>query len=139
VAGASLIGTTLPGATFPVELGKVRELARAVGAEPDGKGRPDVPLTFTVTLTHWLEGELGGLEALGLDLRRLLHGDVTWEYAAPVGVGDVLTATRTVTDVTTKAGRRGGEMTLVTLETVFTNQDGVRVVTMRDTLIERAA
>ena len=55
---------------------------------------------------------------------------------APVAVGDELTATRRVTAVSRRAGKRGGEMTFVTVETEFVNQDGALAVRQEDTLIE---
>lgn len=74
--------------------------------------------------------------ALGLDLRRVLHGECGWEYFAPVLVGDELTETRRVSNVTSRQGKRGGTMTMVTIETDFTNQRDELVVRQTDILIE---
>ncbi|MEX2195917.1 MAG: MaoC family dehydratase N-terminal domain-containing protein [Thermoleophilaceae bacterium] len=144
----SLIGKDLGGASFPVERGKVRELVRALGdddpvytdleaARAAGFERIPVPPTFTVTLTHWLGADMG-FGALGLDLERVLHGESSWEYLAPVYVGDQLTASRRVSDVTTREGKRGGTMAFITLATEFGNGDGKTVIRQKDLIIERA-
>jgi acyl dehydratase len=92
-----------------------------------------------VLAAHWRrEGALTGAQALGLDVARLLHGEASWEYLVPVRAGDELAGTARVVDVTTREGRRGGTMTLITIETAFTNQDGAVAVIRRDTLIETA-
>lgn len=143
-----LVGLQLAGATLFVERGKVRELALALGeddpvfrdeaaARAAGFERIPAPPTFTTTIAHWLGADMG-IGELGLDLRRLLHGEASWEYLAPVYVGDELRAERCVTDVTTRDGKRGGTMTLVTVTTDFINQDGTTVIRHRDLLIETA-
>ncbi len=76
------------------------------------------------------------IAALGLDLRRVLHGECRWEYFEPVLVGDELTETRRVSDVTRREGKRGGTMTMITIETDFTNQRDELVVRQTDVLIE---
>jgi acyl dehydratase len=78
-------------------------------------------------------------ETLDLDLRRVLHGESTWEYLAPVSVGDQLAARRRIVDVTTRPGKRGGEMTLVTFEIDFVNQNGDTVLRERDVVIQTGA
>ncbi|SHT82335.1 acyl dehydratase [Mycobacteroides abscessus subsp. abscessus] len=51
-------------------------------------------------------------------------------------VGDELTETRRVSNVTSREGKRGGIMTIVTIETDFTNQRDELVVRQTDVLIE---
>lgn len=138
------LGTT----RFPVEGSKVREFARALddrdpvytdadAARAAGFDAVPVPPTFVVSAMHWRdedEDELGG--ALGLDMRRVLHGECGWEYHGPIIVGDELTATRRICNVENRQGRRGGAMTLVTTETDVTNQRGELVVRQTDVFIE---
>lgn len=89
---------------------------------------------------HWREdGALSAALALGADLERLLHGEAAWEYVRPIRAGDELTATTRVGEITTREGKRGGTMTLATIETVYVNQRGDRVARRRDTLIETGA
>ncbi|HMJ36697.1 MAG TPA: MaoC family dehydratase N-terminal domain-containing protein [Baekduia sp.] len=142
------VGQDLGSVRFPIERGKLAELARAFH-EPDGlwhdpdaatqAGLGDVPVppTVTVLADHWREhGALEHAIALAADLDRLLHGEASWEYLAPVRLGDELTARSHVTDLTTREGRRGGAMTLVSIETTFHNQRDELVVRRQDTLIE---
>jgi acyl dehydratase len=89
-------------------------------------------------MNHWRSGGVGGLaEAVGADLSRVLHGEAAWEYLVPVRMGDTLTARQKVTDVIQHQGKRGGTMTLVKIDTEFTNQRGELAVRRTDTLIER--
>jgi acyl dehydratase len=89
---------------------------------------------------HWRERDDDRMvEELGLDVARVLHGQVSWTYLAPVHVGDELHGVRRVTDVATKQGSRGGTMTIVSMETEYTNQHGTVVLRQADKLIERGA
>lgn len=147
-----LVGRDLGAVTFPVERSKLRELARALGdddpvwhdpavaAQAGFEGGVPTPPTVTTLAAHWTPGGLVGhaLE-LGMDVERLLHGEAAWTFEGPVRLGDELTATTTVADVSRRAGRRGGAMTFVVLETTFVNQRGERVARLRDTWIETAA
>jgi acyl dehydratase len=146
MAEDSLTGRDLGTMTFPVDRSKVREFARALG-DPDpvytevdaarAAGFSDIPVppTFVVSSAHWRE-EDNMVATLGLDLRRVLHGECGWEYHGPVVVGDELTASRRVSGVSTREGRRGGTMTMVSIETDFTNQRGELVVRQTDVLVE---
>ena len=132
MADDSLTGRGLGTMTFPVDRSKVREFARSLG-DPDpvytdveaarAAGFTDIPVppTFVVSSAHWRD-EDNMVATLGLDLRRVLHGECGWEYLGPVVVGDELTASRRVSHVGTREGRRGGTMTMVSIETDFTNQ-----------------
>jgi acyl dehydratase len=127
-----------------VELGKIREFARAVkddnplffDAERARRELGGVmpPPTFSLTIALWDDG--GGRPPLQLDLRRLLHGEQEFEYLKPIFAGDVLTATTRIADVFEKTGSRGGTMKFVVLESDFVNQKGERVLRSRSTLIE---
>ena len=146
MAEDSLTGRDLGTMTFPVDRSKVREFARALG-DPDpvytdvdaarAAGFSDIPVppTFVVSSAHWRE-EDNMVATLGLDLRRVLHGECGWEYHGPVVVGDELTASRRVSGVSTREGRRGGTMTMVSIETDFTTQRGELVVRQTDVLVE---
>ena len=60
------------------------------------------------------------LEALNMDLPKILHGEQKFIYHAPVVVGDVLTFRSEIADVVQK---KGGAMTLITVTTKVTNQN----------------
>lgn len=147
---ASIAGTQLAEVTFPVDRSKLAELGRAFG-DPDPvwhdpeaaaaagfDGVPSFP-TVTVLADHWRQGGVAGLvDAIGMDLAKVLHGEAEWNYFVPVRAGDVLTMVATVADVTTREGKRGGAMTLVKVDSDFTNQRGELAVRRTDTLIERS-
>lgn len=146
IAGAD-IGTV----RFPVDRSKLAELARAFGdddpvwydaAAATAAGFDGIPVlpTTTVIADHWRPGGATAMiDAIGADLPRVLHGEASWEYLAPLRAGAELTATQRVDSVTTKEGRRGGSMTLVQLVTDFADEQGTLVVRRRDTLIEKGA
>ena len=138
----TLIGQWGPEGTLRVEVGKIREFARAVkDPKPEylAPPQPLAPPTFLMTIAHWL-GDLGATRsAVKLDYRRLLHGEQEFEYHRPIRPGDVLCARSRTKDVFEKPGKRGGQMVFVVGETEFTNQRGEVVAYMRNTLIETAA
>ena len=135
----SLIGVWGPEGTMRVELGKVREFARAVKDDNPvyrDQARSLAPPTFLMTIAHWL-GDLGQTRsAVKLDYRRLLHGEQEFEYVRPIRPGDVLTFRSRTKDVFEKAGKRGGTMLFIIGETEFTNQHGEVVAYTRNTAIE---
>jgi acyl dehydratase len=78
------------------------------------------------------------MEKLGVDIARIVVGEVGWTYHRVAVVGDVLEGRRVVTGVRRREGRSGGTMTMVDMETVWRDGAGPAVVTQRETLIERA-
>jgi len=137
MADRSLIGKPLDEFPLPVDRSKVREFARALFDDDPVYERRDAraPLTFSAASMHFRD-DLQVFDDLGLDLRRVLHGETTWEYLAPVTVGDELVAHRRIADIATRPGKRGGDMTLVTFEIEFVNQRGETVMRERDVIIE---
>ncbi len=135
----SLIGQWGPEGTMRIELGKIREFARAVkDANPSYSDEKTcvAPPTFLMTIAHWL-GDLGQTRsAVKLDYRRLLHGEQDFEYLHPIRPGDVLTFRSRTKDVFEKDGKRGGKMLFIIGETEFRNQHGEVVAYSRNTAIE---
>ena len=120
-----MIGTVVDEFSFGVEAGKVREFARAIHDSSDR-----VPLTFTAVAAHHRDAR-AAVEKLGLDIARVVVGEVEWEYARPLVVGDELRGRRVVAGV-----RERGPMTFVTLETEFRDAGGEVAVRQREVLIE---
>jgi len=127
-----------------IERGKIREFAKAIKdddplyfdeefAQREAGGIMP-PVTFLQTMAHWDDG--GGRIRPPMDLKRTLHGEQEFELCRPIHVGDVLTARTRVADLYEKAGRRGGTMTFVVMETDFTNQRGELVARARQVGIE---
>lgn len=148
----SMIGTSVRTAEgLRIEAGKVAEFAAAIGdgdpiyrdvalARERGFENVPAPLTFTRTAEfpryrpqEFVEPRGFGLE---LDPTTTLHGEESYEYHAPAVVGDVLSATATLTDVRRHEGERGGEMTFADIEQVFEDRTGRPIVTVRSTYIE---
>ena len=135
---------------LPIERGKVREFALAVGADNPIffdieaarlHGLPDIvaPPTFTVTQIWQVsreerEAKLGA----NLDYARVLHGEQEFVYQRLPFAGEVLTGTMTISKDFTKEGKRGGAMRFVTYESRFTDAAGEEVLTAQYTLIETA-
>ena len=135
---------------LPVERGKVREFALAVGEDnpmlldPEEarlQGFPDVlaPPTFAVTQIWQVpreerEARLGA----NLDYERVLHGEQEFVYRRLPVAGEVLKGTMRISKDFTKQGRRGGSMRFVTYESRFTDADGAEVLTAYYTLIQTA-
>src|ERR1043166_6879585 len=120
-----------------VELGKVREFARAVKDDKavyrDGTL---VPPTFLMTLALWI-GDMGQTRsAVRLVSLRLLHGEQEFEYVKPIRAGDVLTFRSRTKEVFDKQGKRGGKMLFIVGETEFRNGQGEVVAYSRNTAIE---
>jgi hypothetical protein len=72
----------------PVELGKVRELARAVKDRHGDRLDPAVPPTFPVVLNaDFIERMIA---ALKLDRTRTVHGEQEYEYLRPLRAGEMI-------------------------------------------------
>jgi len=120
-----------------VELGKMREFARAVKDDKAAYREGTLaPATFLMTLAHWI-GDMGQTRsAVKLDFLRLLHGEQEFEYVKPIRAGDVLRFRSRTKEVFEKQGKRGGKMLFIVGETEFKNQRDEVVAYSRNTVIE---
>ncbi len=143
----SALGREFPPFEFPVERGKIKEFARALGETnliyydrdyARAQGFPDViaPPTFTRNFHHEEPQHAELLKELVIDNRRVLHGEQEFIYYKPLVAGDLLTGQTRVAEIKEREGRRGGTMTFVILETTFKNGAGEVVQVVRRTLIE---
>jgi len=144
--------TSLVGTQFykiegiPVEKGKIREFSMAIqednaiffeeqAARDAGFPSIPVPLTFSQSINFW--NTYGSpILNFGMDLRYVLHGGQEYEYYKPIFAGDTLNAVCRLADVYEKKGSRGGVMLFVVLETEFTNQQGEKVLSSKQILIQ---
>lgn len=110
------IGRQLP-PTAPYQVGreKIREFARAIGADDPlyhdpavarEHGYPDVvaPPTFPVVVTMAAAERLRADPDLGLDYSRVVHGDQRFSYTRPVVAGDELVCRLTIEEITERGG-----------------------------------
>lgn len=141
----SAVGKTGQPVVMHIERGKIREFARAIKDDnpiyfdeeyaKKTAGGIVPPPTFLMTQAHWGEAGRGGVD-LGMDLRRVLHGEQEFEYHGAIHPGDVLTAVTTCEKMFEKEGSRGGTMNFAVLATEFRNQKGELVAVGRSTVIE---
>lgn len=140
-----LIGKELPPFDIPIERGKIREFANAIGddnpiySDPAYAVREEfggilAPPTFTATKTFWRKGESVS-ELTGLDPYFRLHGEEEYEYFRPILAGDVLTCKSKIAEAYERVGKRGGKMTFIVLEFTFYNPKGEKVLISRTTTI----
>ncbi|OJF15566.1 MaoC family dehydratase N-terminal domain-containing protein [Couchioplanes caeruleus] len=141
----SFVGRSWP-ATEPYLVGreKIREFATAIGAtdslyhDPEAAraaGYPDVvaPPTFPVVITMTASGrQILADPALGLDYRRVVHGDQKFAYTRPVVAGDALVCVNSVDEITSRGGHD-----FMTTRTEVSTVDGEPVVTVWSKLVQR--
>jgi hypothetical protein len=127
-----------------LEPGKVREFARAVGADVCELAGPDddtltVPATF-LTILNFLEEPSAIADELGFDLSRMLHAAQEYEFhGRPPVAPSRLHARSRVEDRFEKTGRRGGRMRFAVRVTEFRDAAGELVATGRMTAVETRA
>jgi acyl dehydratase len=140
----SFVGRTYP-PTEPYLVGreKIREFARAIGAEDAAYHDPDAaraigytdvvaPPTFPTVVTMAASRQVIADPALGMDYSRVVHGDQKFAYTRPVQAGDELTCVNTVEDIT----QRGGH-DFITIRTDVTDGAGAPVVSAWSKLVQR--
>ena len=141
-----LIGKEIPPFEFPIERGKVKEFADAIGDDNPIYRHPEyarktplggiiAPPTFTRTQVFWRPGP-SNFEIAGLDRRFVLHGAEEYEYFQPIFAGDILTCTTKITEAYEKEGKRGGKMIFVVFESTFHNQRGEKVLISKSATIQ---
>jgi acyl dehydratase len=138
-----------PAFEFRVERGKIREYALALGLTDPihtdveaarAAGFDDLVAPPTFTRQFWHENDANDpMPHLGYDPKRRLHGEQEFEYYKPLVAGMVLHGRNVIVSTWEKAGRRGGQMTFVVIETRFTDEAGTLMQVARRTLIETAA
>ncbi|MET1134242.1 MAG: MaoC family dehydratase N-terminal domain-containing protein [Aeromicrobium sp.] len=126
----SLVGRAFP-PTQPHEVteAKVREFAAATAGEYDGGA---APATYPIVLAF--DAMNAFLEAVEVDLFRIVHGEQKFAYERPVVPGDVLTAALTVTSLRQISGND-----IIGTSSVITDPSGSVVCTTSATLVHRGA
>lgn len=127
----SLVGRVFPPTEpYTVTPEGLRAFAEATGAEHhDGR---HAPATFPVVVTFQAMNDFLATESI--ELSRIVHGDQKFAYERPVVVGDVLTATLTVTGL-----RQIGGNDIISTSSEITDADGALVCASSATLVHRAA
>ncbi|MEV0699639.1 MaoC family dehydratase N-terminal domain-containing protein [Saccharopolyspora sp. NPDC050389] len=139
-----VIGTKIPSHAADIERGRLRFFAKAIGetdpvyADVDAAkaaGHPDllVPPTFLFCLDGERTDGFSLIDLLGIDIRRVLHGEQEFSYHAPIHAGDRLTFAGEITDVYSK---KGGALEFVVRTTEVT-RNGELVAELTNSLVVR--
>ena len=139
-----LIGKTGNPFTFKVEQRHIRQFAQAIGDsnplytdEEYAKKTPYkgiiAPLTFPIAVKP--DDENDNFD-LGLDYRRMLHGEQQFKYSRPIRAGETLYCHMKVTDVYEKDGKNGA-MEFILLDTEINDVNGEHIVTSRTNILYR--
>ena len=133
------IGHELPPYQVDVEKGRLRFFAKATGqddpvyteeAAARAAGHPGLPVppTFFFCLEMESPNPAAVRELLGIDYRRLLHGEQGFSYHRMAHAGDTLTFRQRIEDIYDK---KGGALEFVVRKTSVTNQRGEAVADLR--------
>jgi acyl dehydratase len=139
------IGHELPVSELPIERGRLRLFAKAIG-ETDpvysdlpaarAAGYPDLPAPPTFLFAAELDSgaAFGLLQDLEIPIARLLHGEQSFDYHRAACVGDTVTVRSIVTDIYDK---KNGALEFVVKTSRATNQRQELVAELRTTLVCR--
>ncbi|MEU7145269.1 MaoC family dehydratase N-terminal domain-containing protein [Nocardia sp. NPDC046473] len=141
----SVIGKQLAPSTLTVDAGRLRFFAAAIGernpiftdldaAKAAGYSNLPVPPTFLFGIELDNPGSFSWLTDLGVDLRRILHGEQSFTYHATAVAGDVLTATPTIGNVYSK---KGGALDFIEKTSTVTRADGTLVAELKSVIVVR--
>lgn len=139
------IGHTMPPFSVAVEPGRLRFFAKATGqtdpvyrddAAARAAGHPGLPVppTFLFCLEMDAPDPAAIRNLLGLDYKRLLHGEQGFSYHRMAHAGDVLTFEQRIDDIYDK---KGGALAFVVRKTRVTNQRGEHVADLRGVTVMR--
>jgi acyl dehydratase len=131
------------GAPYEVSRVKIAEFADAIGDQNPlyrdreaarAAGHPDViaPPTFAIVVSMASSARAMSDPGLGLNYAMVVHGEQRFTYARPIGAGDVLTATSTISDI-----RSAGSNVLLSTRTDIATVIGEHVCSAHSTLVER--
>lgn len=139
------IGRQLPTSYFEIEKGRLRFFAKAIGetrpeyideaaAKAAGYRSLPVPLTFLMSAELDAGTLFSLLDELHIPLGKILHGEQSFTYLAPVCAGDVLKVDSHIANIYSK---KGGALDFIVKDSVLTNQDGIRVSEARSVIVVR--
>ena len=139
------IGHTMPKFSATAEAGRLHFFAKATGqtdpiysdeAAARAAGHPGLPVppTFLFCLEMESPDPAAIRNLLGLDYRRLLHGEQGFTYHRMAYAGDVLSFEQRIEDIYDK---KGGALDFVLRKTRVTNQRGEHVADLRTVTVQR--
>ncbi len=137
---------TTPPVTTVIERGRLRLFARAIG-ETDpvyfdvpaarAAGHPDllVPPTYLFGVELEAPQPFGYLTELGVDLRRMLHGEQSFTYLLPVHAGDTVRSESTIVDA---YERKGGALQFLVRDSAI-RRGSALAAQLRSTVVIRCS
>ena len=139
------IGHTMPAFEVLVEKGRLRFFAKSTGqtdpvyiddaaALAAGYSSLPVPPTFLFCLEMESPDPAAIRNLLGMDYRKLLHGEQGFRYHRTACVGDVLRFEQRIEDIYDK---KGGALEFVVRQTRVSNQRGEAVADLRTVTVLR--
>ncbi len=139
------IGTEMAPFTVEVERGRLRFFAKATGqTDPEysdddvarAAGHPALPVPPTFLFCLEMESPNPGAmrELLGLDYRRILHGEQGFVYHRLAHAGDRLTFHQRIVDIYDK---KAGALEFIVRKTAVSNQRGEPVAELRCVTVYR--
>lgn len=140
----SRIGFSTPPTEVRTDSWRVKLFCQAIGegdpiyCDPDaarsaGLERCPLPPTFLKAIEGDHFSSAAILDLLTVPLRGVLHAEQAFEYLEPVYVDDVLTVSRSVSDIHDK---KGGALSFIVIDTSY-EADGRLVATSRQTVVVR--
>ena len=118
-----------PTAAYEITEQKVREFVTATGAAY----RPEAPVPPTFPIVLSFEALFGFLDAEGIDLFRIVHGEQRFAYERPIRIGERLTATLSVATL-----RQIGGADIIGTQSRITDAEGALVCTAKATVLHTA-
>lgn len=139
------IGLELPTVTFEVEKGRLRFFAEAIGetrpeyldeaaARAAGYRSLPAPPTFLMAADFDAGTMSTMLDTLGVPIGRILHGEQSFTYHAPVCAGDVLSVESRISDIYSK---KGGALEFIVKDSLLKDAQGKAVVEARSVIVVR--
>lgn len=143
------VGIVSEARTVTVEAGFLKFFAKATGEtnpvyfDEDAAraaGHPGIPMppTYLFSLQMSSPAKRGDLfdtrDGIGVDMRRILHGEQGFTYHRPIHAGDRITMTTTTSDIHAK---KGGALEFVVQDTRFENQHGELCAEARQVTVVR--
>jgi acyl dehydratase len=121
-----------PTEPYPVTAVKIAEFAAAIGDHNPAYGgdAPIAPPTFAAVIAGRAWEALWDDEELGLQLRRIVHGDQRISFRRPLRAGDTVTATLTIDKVRTR-----GAVDMINSSVLLATVDGEEVGTASSTFL----
>jgi acyl dehydratase len=143
--GQSVVGKELPPLTVTVDAGRLRFFAKAIGetnpvftdleaAKAAGHRDLPVPPTFLFGIELESPDPFGWLAGIGVDLRRVLHGEQSFTYHSPAVAGEVLTVAPRIGDVYSK---KDGALEFIEKSSTVTRENGDLVADLKTVIVVR--